>query len=130
MRVIHRAPVEESTPQDAIVSLPGPLLCDVQARLRQPEPKPRAFDLLADVRASLEDEAQTRIAPDTMDFARDDDAKEQDDVVTRHRFDPPEAMPHAESSAPSGARRLVVLRDRRMGRPRNASLRHGADPPR
>jgi hypothetical protein len=90
----------------------------------------RAFDLLADVRASLEDEAQARSAPDTMDFARDDDVKEQDDVVTRHRFDPPESMPHAESSAPSGARRLVVLRDRRMGRPRNASLRHGADPPR
>jgi hypothetical protein len=106
------------------------LLCDVQARLRQPEPRPSAFDLLADLPAELQDEAQARIAPDTMDFARDDDAKEQDDVVTRHRFDPPESLPHAESSAPSGARRLVVLRDRRMGRPRNGSLRHGADPPR
>ncbi|MDH5676933.1 MAG: hypothetical protein OEZ06_32755 [Myxococcales bacterium] len=45
-------------------------------------------------------------------------------VVVRHRFDRLEGDPEV-----AGARRLVIVRDRRKGRPPGAVTRHGADPP-
>ncbi|MDH5674451.1 MAG: hypothetical protein OEZ06_20155 [Myxococcales bacterium] len=45
-------------------------------------------------------------------------------VVVRHRFDRLEG-----DAEVAGARRLVIHRDRRKGRPPGAATRHGADPP-
>jgi len=62
--------------------------------------------------------------------ASDPDAKGRDKastrgpVVVRHRFDRLEGDAEVH-----GARRLVIHRDRRKGRPPGAATRHGADPP-
>ena len=45
-------------------------------------------------------------------------------VVVRHRFDRLEG-----DAEVAGARRLVIHRDRRKGRPAGTATRHGADPP-
>jgi len=45
-------------------------------------------------------------------------------VVARHRFDSLEG-----DAEVAGARRLVIHRDRRKGRPPGAATRHGSDPP-
>ena len=132
VRVVHGTPVEAHAHPDAIVSKPGPLLCDVQARVRErrKEPPLRSFDLLTEVRASFEDDAKFQVHDDGMEFAREEVAPPSGRaVLTRHRFDPDDPLPQ-ESGATAPARRLVILRDRRMGRPPRASSRHGADPPR
>jgi len=116
----------------------------------------RSIQLLEEVRAALTDEAtqlcehadldfdrahrtsdssRTRPLPASKQDARTDVGAGVDtagaplregrtEVRTRHRF----ALRLANAEA-TDARRVVVLRDRRRGRPRRASKRHGADPP-
>ncbi len=50
------------------------------------------------------------------------------DVRTRHRFARATRDP-AQQAGPDAARRLIVLRDRRMGRPARKAPRHSADLP-
>jgi hypothetical protein len=147
MRQRHGAPV--AAPPElghGIVTRPGPLLRDVQAELeargRPSGPTPDRFQLCDQTREAFELEARDICdhASNGMDFdsgagvqgsgsARSAAAPEQasaaDDadapVVVRHRF----ARPRDGSD--QGARRVVTLRDRRMGRP--PSKRHGTDPP-
>ena len=91
MRVVHGTPVESDAHRDVIVSKPGPLLSDVQARIRErrKQPPPRSFDLLTEVRASFEDDAKTQVRDDGMAFAQEEVAPPSArGVLTRHRFDP------------------------------------------
>jgi hypothetical protein len=136
MRTMHGVPVEASPDPLAIVAQPGPLLCDVQARLREKQQssedaRERSISLMENVREELEQEAE---AAEEMDFSQTRETSERSaerdnaDVVTRHRFDDGTQDEAAQRSGPEAARRIVVLRDRRMGRPRQR-MRHGADPP-
>jgi hypothetical protein len=136
MRTMHGAAVELSADPQAILAQPGPLLCDVQARLREKRQSPedareRSIGLMESVRAELEQETESA---DEMDFSQARETPEHSaerdnaDVVTRHRFDGGTQDPPAQQSGPEAARRIVVLRDRRMVRPRQR-MRHGADPP-
>jgi hypothetical protein len=136
MRTMHGAAVEPSAHPQAIVAQPGPLLCDVQARLREKrqsseDARKRSITLMENVRAELEQEAE---AADEMDFSQTRETTEHSaerdkaDVVTRHRLDGGTQDHAAQQSGPEAARRIIVLRDRRIGRPRQR-MRHGADPP-
>jgi hypothetical protein len=89
MRTMHGAAVEPSADPQAIVAQPGPLLCDVQARLREKrqsseDGRERSISLMENVCEELEQEAE---AADEMDFSQTPETTEHDnaDVVTRHR---------------------------------------------
>lgn len=136
MRVRHRAPVAAEPNQGALVAQPGPLLCDVQAELHAGE-RPRTRDelrahavqMLDDVRTAVTDEAAELCAHAELDFEQPGagDASASADphpdrpVITRHRFSRP------RDGVDATARRIIVLRDRRRGRP--AATVRGADPP-
>jgi hypothetical protein len=139
MRVVHRAPVETSPMPDAIVAMPGPLLCDVKAELERSR-APREQTLVA-TRALLDEvsgafaheaveiERHNAVAFDDVpipgsskpDTTEDPDGTEPHSVIVRHRFGKRNPVDKSE------ARRIVVLRDRRRGRP--SSNRRGNDPP-
>lgn len=141
MRVHHGAPVEDAPHHDAVVTRPGPLLDDVKAELATLAREDRGRGVVAivdDVRDAFTDEAADIIAHDDLELctiartavmggasAESDDAssspQEREPLVVRHRFD---ARPKRRPSAA----RVVVLRDRRRGRPQ-ASGQHGSDPP-
>ena len=156
----HGAPVAEA-PQagEALITAPGPLLCDVLELLEQ-ERQARAqgqsvvsrdtIALCNDIRTALREEASELCehASEAMDFegltahvrtrpaetdhppTGDVDAADKrasaetptgDVIVRRHRF----ARNTAETDR--GARRVVIHRDQRRGRP--VGTKHGADPP-
>lgn len=143
-RVHHGAPTEPEPSPGARVALPGPRLEDVQAITRRGR-RP-AFEspvaLLEEVRGAFTDEAADIVADAELDLAEaapvrprrttssplpskpehpsDPAPTDRKPVVVRHRFD---------SRAEATARRLIVLRDRRRGRPASSQTRHGSDPP-
>jgi len=153
MRVEHRVPVAAPPePDSAIVTCPGPTLRQVQAELEEqramgirPDRQAR-YDLIQEARSALTEEASDiyEHVSECMDFRTpprqvaapanrqpqehetdDDDgrsapAAEDRPVVVRHRFD-------KRDRTRLPARRVVTLRDRRMGR--RASGAHGGDPP-
>jgi hypothetical protein len=151
MRAIHRAPTDSLPPLDAIVARPGPLLADISAELdRHPLPREEAFAISAALTDSVHeafveeaaeieehnafsllDEVPVRYAPGQAESqgAQAEAGVTQGatgtpaaSVVVRHRFD--RRTPVDKHSA----RRVVVLRDARRGRPRRTD-RHGNDPP-
>jgi hypothetical protein len=140
MRTVHGAPVETTPSADAIVTQPGPLLCDVQARLRAQEgsddARGRSIRLLEGVREQLEQDAESLDEHACMDFSQTrgrasgggDADVDRAEVATRHRFDHDAQHDPTQQSGPAAARRLIILRDRRMGRP-TRQARHVADPP-
>jgi hypothetical protein len=137
MRVLHNAAVTAEPSPGAIVTQPGPLLCDVKAQLQAE----RAAQEHATIHANcvrLVEEVRQAVTDEAADICADDpyhpaDAKpgtstEVDDqaerpIVVRHRFDKAKANEDRE------ARRLVILRDQRRGRPKRATGNHGGDPP-
>jgi hypothetical protein len=157
MRVQHGAPVAEPPePFTAIVTRPGPTLREVKAELEAQaahgvaaaDPATR-FELMEQSRQALRDEATAicEHASEGMDFrtppravsspaaaraergspgdelAEDGECPGRDPVaVVRHRFDRPD-----REGRDRAARRVVTLRDRRMGR--RPGVRHGSDPP-
>jgi hypothetical protein len=157
MRVQHGAPVAEPPePFTAIVTRPGPTLREVKAELEAQaargmachDPEPRV-ELFEQSRQALRDEADELCehASEGMDFRtppqavsspaaapagraalgaelpEDGDRPERDPAaVVRHRFDRPD-----REGRDRAARRVVTLRDRRMGR--RPGVRHGNDPP-
>jgi hypothetical protein len=157
MRVRHGAPMAPPPePFAAIVTRPGPTLREVKAELEaqaargaaDADPEPR-FELIEQSRVALRDEAEDLCehASDGMDFrsppravpspaaapadraatgarlAEDHELPERDPTaVVRHRFDKPD-----RDGRDRAARRVVTLRDRRMGR--RPGVRHGSDPP-
>jgi putative transposase len=139
MRVQHAAAVEPAPCPGALITQPGPLLCDVIAQLEAlavPRDAVRAhtFELLDEVQNAFEEEAAELCQDAQLDFdhaqpsGNDSTATvaarhERTAVQVRHRFDP-----HAASQSASSSR-VIVLRDRRRGRPSASAHRHGADPP-
>jgi hypothetical protein len=155
MRVRHGAPMgPPPEPFAAIVTRPGPTLREVKAELEAraarglgtADPEPR-FALIDESRQALRDEAEALCeqASGGMDFrsppravsppstvARDEGDRQPDEAteppdrsavaVVRHRFDRPDRDGRDRAS-----RRVVTLRDRRMGR--RHRIRHGSDPP-
>jgi len=131
MRAVHGAPTEETPAPDAIVTQPGPLLSHVQTRLREVSaPSERRVDLLDSLRAQLAQDSRSFDASACTDFvsARAEVTESARDVRTSHRFARGTHDP-ADQAGPDAARRLIVLRDRRMGRPARKAPRHSADPP-
>jgi hypothetical protein len=154
MRVLHDAPVAEPPePFTAIVTRPGPTLREVKAELEAQAARGVAtaapesrFELMDESREALRDEAEAlcQHASDGMDFrtppravsstahaasaegdgGMDPSAEhpKRSVAVVRHRFDPPDRQGQDRA-----ARRVVTLRDRRMGR--RSGVRHGSDPP-
>ncbi len=145
MRVVHGASVEHEPSADAFLGRPGPLLCDVKAQLAADAElrvrlRKSSKELSDEVNAALEEEAQqieqhtalelselTRaVATISASAVRDATAEANTDEragrIVRHRF----ANDH-EQRERIDARRVVVLRDRRRGRP--SGRRHGSDPP-
>jgi len=153
MRVEHRVPIAAPPEPDcAILTCPGPTLRQVQAELEAQRARGERPDrqariaLIEEARSALIEEAGDiqEHASECMDFRtpvrvvaapanRPDGAVDTEDddgaglarvadppVVVRHRFDKPDSTRRA-------ARRVVTLRDRRMGR--RASGSHGGDPP-
>ncbi len=134
MRVEHRAPIA-SEPIGDLVTKPGPTLDDVRKELERDDDARRALrdsapDVVKAVRATLADHIALAVAEHELDHeatsvtdgsprassANDDEPV----VVTRHRFAP-------DRETGSHVKRVVVLRDRRRGRP--PSGRSGSDPP-
>ncbi len=152
MRVLHGAPVQQA-PEAALVTAPGPLLCDVQAELeaqrraglRTEALARRRFQLIDEVQEAFEQEAEALCEHAELDLQPErhspvvsvgrDEApgkargKPRPEGLTRHRFDRSGRKDPAQQAGPEGARRLVVLRDRRKGRPPGRPNRHGSDPP-
>jgi hypothetical protein len=155
MRVRHGAPMAPPPePFAAIVTRPGPTLRDVKAQLEAQavggasgvDPEPR-FELMEQSREALRDEAEALCehASDGMDFRTPPravsspaagthsdgcgEAAERPELhavaVVRHRFDRPDRA--VREGRQRESRRVVTLRDRRMGRRHRA--RHGSDPP-
>jgi hypothetical protein len=139
MRVRHRVPLTQSN-NGALVTEPGPLLCDVIAeldaglRLRsRNDVRDQAAQMLDEVRAAVADEATELVEHSELDFeqrgvervahAAKDRSGPDAPVIIRHRF------ARARDGADAIARRVIVLRDRRRGRPTTTATRHGADPP-
>ena len=147
MRVRHRATVASQPKLNAFVTAPGPLLCDIQAefaagtRLRAREQlHTQAVKLLDDVRDAVHDEAQELCDHADLDFdsptrsnlapssgrairrAPDDD-NDRRAVVARQR------VVRSHETTRNASPRIIVLRDRRLGRPSISAKRHGADPP-
>ena len=148
MRVLHDAPVVTGPKPGALVTLPGPLLSDIVAELEtgsrpsgEQVLREQGFVVLEQVRNAFRDEATELCTQDELDFehggtatrgepqgTHSDRADSNDGpVVTRHRFSP------LSTEVPAGtARRVIVHRDRRRGRPPgtpNATGRRAADPP-
>jgi len=153
-RVYHGAPIEEEPPLDAIISAPGLTLDEVKERLARERPdtenvRERSHALLAAVRDAVRAESSeivedtmldlsepTIVTPRRASVAGDEDAEAKakqaasskapgedagQAVVVRHRFD---------KRRDAAARRIITLRDRRLGRPpRSGSGTHGSDPP-
>jgi len=154
MRVYHGAPVEPEPALEARVTRPGPLLSDVEAALAQ-----RRHDRVAlraasealceEVREAWREEAADIVEETELDLATaqplavrtrlaagaehesgrmDEPATDEGaraPAVVRHRFDP-----RRNDEVLRAARRLIVLRDRRRGRPaRRGEKKHGSDPP-
>lgn len=147
-RVYHGAPVEEEPPLEAIVSAPGPTLDEVKERLaqerRDPEQQRARSQAVVDaVRDAVRDESADIIEDSLLDLtepkivstpanvARDGEARpggearldedKRPPVVVRHRFD---------KRRDAAARRIITLRDRRLGRPsKEGRDTHGSDPP-
>ena len=131
MRAVHGAPTEDTPGADAIITQPGPLLSDAQTRLRKMSaPSERRVGLLDSLREQLAQDAKSFDASACTDFAsaRAEVTESAGDVRTRHRFARGTRDP-AHQAGPDAARRLIVLRDRRMGRPARKAKRHSADPP-
>jgi hypothetical protein len=139
MRVYHGAPVEDAPAEYAVVTRPGPTLEDVKTELAVLGPeafREGARELVHEVRGALRDEAadivehddlelcDIGLAPTVTTATRDErtPSEAHAPLVVRHRFD------RRPKERPSAAR-LVVLRDRRRGRPPSGSSRHGSDPP-
>jgi hypothetical protein len=156
MRVRHGAPMAPPPePFAAIVTRPGPTLRDVQAELEAqaargvaPVRQEPSFELMEQSGQALRDEAEALCehASDCMDFrsppravssptplaVSDEGVRQPDEAaadpersaasVVRHRFDRPDHEGRDRAS-----RRVVTLRDRRMGR--RHRVRHGNDPP-
>jgi hypothetical protein len=129
MRVLHRGSADSVPLPDAIVAMPGPSLADVMAELgRGPVTRDEVFadtaSLLDEVRDAFAEEADEIVVHDTLSLDDDpppasvdsDEGDKRSVIVVRHRF--------SRRSDEEPARRVVVLRDRRRGRPR-----HGNDPP-
>jgi len=134
--VQHGAPVAAAPPPGALVALPGPLLSDVKAELeRDRELRARLRDgsseLVEEVSAAFAEEVDDIVGHTGVALSESvavrvsasNEDMETPTVVVRHRFGKP-------IDTESGARRVIVLRDRRRGRPPAASAKHGADPPR
>jgi putative transposase len=128
MRALHGAPTESSPALDAIVAMPGPSLADVIAELeRAPVTRDdalaRTTSLLDEVRDAFAEDAAEIVEHDAVglddELPRTSGESEDGDertVVVRHRF--------GRSDDDENARRIIVLRDSRRGRPRR-----GNDPP-
>jgi len=134
MRTVHGAPVEDAPAADAIITQPGPLLSDVQARLRHTHaatpPSSERVGLLDLFREHLAQDSKSFDASACTDFAsaRAEVTQGAGDVQRYHRF-ARASRDAADQVGPDAARRLIVLRDRRMGRPARKAPRHSADPP-
>ena len=143
MRVQHGAAVSASPKAGAVVTQPGPLLCDIEAELHAERlPRDRdslrshAVDLIGALRTAIADECSELCAHADLDFdqggpplpSSNDTGLNADDrppLLVRHRI----GLRSAIEGEAGGARRMIVLRDRRRGRPSGSQTRHGADPP-
>ena len=134
MEVIHRAPVEPAPPTDATVTRPGPLFREVCDELERVSPAPETItaishELIDQVEQAFRDEAEQILEESLCDLSdalpvsvtasADEGDGPPASVAVRHRFD--RRVPVDKTAA----RRMVVLRDRRRGRP----SRKSADPP-
>ena len=147
MRVRHGASVCPEPKEGALVTRPGPLLCDIQAEIEagmrsrtRDQLRAEAFQMLDDVRAAVHDEADELCAYAEVEFeqrASSGHARREGAVAApsseRRANDGPvivrQRLARPRHGADFGARRVVVLRDRRLGRPTQLAKRHGADPP-
>ena len=153
-RVYHGAPVDDVS-HDALVAQPGPLLEDVKAELAREQRdrdavRERTRDIVDEVREAWRDEAAEVVADAELNRVEvvhvaaarrrgpkesgggdgaaggdvgdvgEDEAADRGPAVVRHRFD---------RRRRETARRMVILRDRRRGRPRRGDASHGSDPP-
>ena len=141
------APVQAAPPPGALVSAPGPLLVDVQAELERDRDlrtglRQQSRLIIDEVREAFAEEAQEVVehagmtlseasvvrvsVPNAADAEKGDEPGSGEHarptVVVRHRFDR-----RIEQGA-YAPRRVVVLRDRRRGRPATSG-KHGDDPP-
>lgn len=140
MRVFHGAQVAEPKP-DAIVAQPGPLLHEVRAEIEQRKVRQTGRStreqLLTEVRAAWTEEAaqianagdlefatpsSSRTAEQSIASALSDDEESRPAPEVRHRFhrEQDNGRPHA--------RRLIIHRDRRRGRPKKNG-KASSDPP-
>jgi len=142
-RVYRGAPVVSAPSPDAIAARPGLTLAEAKAMLGQraaDDMRSTAHAVAEEVRAAWADEATDVAAENRLDVhepttertapaavaeaGEGADAGEGDTArppaLTRHRFAP-------RAGARERAARIVVLRDRRRGRP--PGVRHGSDPP-
>jgi len=132
-RVHQGAPTDPEPEVDAIVTAPGPLLCDVDTlRERDPVRQERGFAVLEEVRQAVADEAPALLEECGMDFGDQESRavvrneplqtsglSARPPARIRQRFDAPDYTP---------ARRVVVHRDnRRAGA--LGSPRRGPGPP-
>ncbi len=132
--VVHRAPVEPAPPTDATVTRPGPLFTEVCDELERVSPAPETItaishELIDQVEQAFRDEAEQILEESLCDLSdalpvsvtagADEGDGPPASVAVRHRFD--RRVPVDKTAA----RRMVVLRDRRRGRP----SRKNADPP-
>jgi len=136
-RVYRGAPVEPQPLPDAIAARPGLTLAEAKAKLEHGE-----ADDTRSIAHALAEEVRVAWAAEAADIAAENrlDAHEpttertppaagagpgeaesaRTPTITRHRF-------AARSAERERAARIVVLRDRRRGRPPGG--RHGSDPP-
>jgi hypothetical protein len=157
MRVLHKAPIEREPPPDARVSMPGPLLSEVQAELgelagadERERLREGARAMLGEVEAAIIDEARDihehaalelpdERAPAARTTERDEAHDSEESDASDHdgatgpgdRGDAPVAVRHRfdrDQVPKSGARRVIVLRNGWKRRPRHTK-RHGSDPP-
>ena len=136
-RVHHGAAVEPEPPDDAIVTRPGPLLCEVKAELATRADRVKLAQetsslVLQEVRdafvaeaADIVDQEQADLAPPNRPPEPSPEAafNERAPAVVRHRL-----APRRDEEPAKAACRLITLRDRRRGRPPRTA-RHGSDPP-
>jgi len=131
----YGAPVAAAPPTGNTVLQPGPLLKDVCERLKHSDDKYRSYYLIDSVREDFAEQVTEIVEDEELTFIQEKhlppSSSESDGgqtgtnkkVVQRHRFER-----HAED-IDLGARRVIVLRDRRLGRPTKNWEKHGADPP-
>lgn len=128
-RVFYGAPTEVEPAGSAAVARPGPSLDDVRAELAAGGARPRVLQTAAVARALVDDVENRREEVDHPDYVAGGLSTQDPGTLSEER--PPAVVRHRFARGPGrAARRQVVLRDQRRGRPTKSTRSEGSsDPP-